>query len=126
MINHHCCWQGGEEIPQLRQINGFKINHHVPAQRRNACGDLHKFIFGCEIDQPFDKVKTHTTHTRRMHVLQLCVRDRAFNRGHAPRLTIGGLERIDQCRIVRPMASGLNNHILIKTKGIAQRKQLRF
>ena len=32
------------------------------------------------------------------------------------------MERIDQCRIVRPMASGLNNHILIKTKGIAQRK----
>ena len=69
MVYHHLSRQGSEEVPQLRQVDGFKVNHHMPAQGFDALGDFQQFVFGREVDQALDKVKAHTAYTRVVHGL---------------------------------------------------------
>ena len=69
VVDHHLCGQGGEEVPQLRQVDGFKVNHHMPAQGFDALSDFQQFFFGREVDQALDKIKAHTAHTCGVHGL---------------------------------------------------------
>ena len=64
VVNHHGGGQGGEKIPQLGQIHCLKINHDMPAEFGNSAGNFQQFIFGREINQPFDEVEAHAAHAR--------------------------------------------------------------
>ncbi len=86
VIDDHGRGQRGEEIPQLGQVDGLEVDHHVPAERGNARGDLHQLVPGREIDQALDEVEAHAAHPCRVHGLQVGIADRALDRRHPARL----------------------------------------
>jgi hypothetical protein len=49
VVDHHRGGQRGEEVPQLGQVDGLEVDHHVPAQRADAVGDLQQFVLGREV-----------------------------------------------------------------------------
>ena len=51
-----------------RQVHGLEIDHHMPAQRRDAAGDLHQLVLGREVHQPLDEVEAHAAHAGFVHV----------------------------------------------------------
>ena len=67
--------QGGEEIPELGQIRRLEIDHDMPAELRDAAGDLHQLVLRREVDEPLDEVEAHAAHAGVVQALQLLVAD---------------------------------------------------
>ena len=90
MVYHHRGGQVGEEVPQFRQIWGFKVNHNVPAKRGNFSSNRLQIGLGHEIHQAFDKIKAHTAHASVVQGLDFFGGDVHAYCGHATGFAIGG------------------------------------
>ena len=111
VVDHHNGGQTREEIPQLWQIDCFKINDHMPAQFANARGNFHELFFGGEVHQAFDKVKPNAANARVVHGLQFLVCDAALDRSNAAGFAVGVQQSIHGCAIVSAMASSAYHHV---------------
>jgi hypothetical protein len=98
----------------------------MPAQLRDAAGDLHQFVPGSEIHQPLHEVEAHAAYACGVELLQLLVRDGSAHRGDATGLAPGRYAGIHHGPVVRTVARGLHDHVAGKSQVIAQREQLRL
>ena len=89
----------------------------------NSRRDAVEYVARGEIDQPLEKVETHTTDAGRVHPFQLAVGHLIADEGNALGAPFGGFERIDHRPVVLAVAGRLNNHVLVEAKKIAQREQ---
>ena len=65
--------QGGEEVPELRQIRRLEIDDDMPVELDDAAGDLDQLVFRREVDQSLDEIEPHAAHARLMKPLQFRV-----------------------------------------------------
>ena len=123
VIHHHRRRQGGDQIADLRQVRGLKVNHDMPAQRGNLLGDGLQVVPRQRIHQALDEVEPRAARARRMQRLQFPLRHLLAHRGHPPGQAAGIAQGIRQSAIVGTVASGLNDHITGEAQMVAQRPE---
>ena len=116
MVHHHRGGQRREEVIQLGQVLRLKVHHHMPAQGRNAVGNVQQDVLWREVGQAFDEVEAGAAHTSGMHLLQFSIRHVAVHGGHAFGFAVGGFQRVDQSAVIGAVAGGLHDHILVKAQ----------
>ena len=65
--------QRGEEIPELRQVDRLEIDHDMPAELRDAPGDLHELVLGVKSTRRLTKLKRTPRTPAAWRLLQLFV-----------------------------------------------------
>ena len=65
--------QGGEEVPELRQVDRLEVDDDMPVELKDAPRDLDQLVLRREVDQPLDEIEPHAAHARLMKPLQLGV-----------------------------------------------------
>ena len=111
MVDDHGGGQRGDEVVQLRQLRGLEIDHHMPAQLRDAGGNFYQFIARGGVYQPLHEVEAHATHTGGVHGGELCIGNGAAHCGYAAGEAIRTTNGIYHGAVVRAVASGLHHYV---------------
>jgi len=116
--------QGGKEVPQFGQIGRLEIDNDMPAEWRDAAGDLEQFVFRREVDETLDEVEANAAHAGPVQRLKVGIADVAPHRGDATRHAVRMNERIDEGAVVGAVAGCLDDDVAGETEPVAQREQL--
>src|SRR3954447_16246162 len=124
VVDDYGCRERGEEVPQLRKIHRFEVNHDVPAQFLDPAGNLDQLLPRRKINKALDEIEAHPAHAGVMHRTKLGVADAALYGRDTAGLAIGVHERVYHRAIVGAMTGGLHDDVSRKTKVVAQGEQL--